>query len=89
VDVGLPDFGRRRVPGLHREALATLAGVSADYYVRLEPGRERHPSAQVIDALAMALQLDDDATAHLHELALQSSIAATGTASAAAPAASG
>jgi transcriptional regulator with XRE-family HTH domain len=68
-DVGLPDFGRRRVPGLRREELATLAGVSADYYVRLEQGRERHPSEQVIDALARALQLDDDATAHLHELA--------------------
>ena len=68
-DVGLPDFGRRRVPGLRREELATLAGVSADYYVRLEQGRERHPSEQVIDALARALQLDDEATAHLHELA--------------------
>jgi transcriptional regulator with XRE-family HTH domain len=68
-EVGLPDFGRRRVPGLRREELATLAGVSADYYVRLEQGRERHPSEQVIEALARALQLDDDATAHLHELA--------------------
>jgi transcriptional regulator with XRE-family HTH domain len=56
-DVGLPDLGRRRVPGLRREELATLAGVSADYYVRLEQGRERHPSEQVIDALARALQL--------------------------------
>jgi transcriptional regulator with XRE-family HTH domain len=68
-EVGLPDFGRRRVPGLRREELATLAGVSADYYVRLEQGRERHPSEQVIDALARALLLDDDATTHLHELA--------------------
>jgi transcriptional regulator with XRE-family HTH domain len=68
-DVGLPDFGRRRVPGLRREELATLAGVSSDYYVRLEQGRERHPSEQVIDALARALRLDDDATTHLHELA--------------------
>jgi transcriptional regulator with XRE-family HTH domain len=68
-EVGLPDFGRRRVPGLRREELATLAGVSADYYVRLEQGRERHPSEQVLDALARALELDDDATAHLHELA--------------------
>jgi transcriptional regulator with XRE-family HTH domain len=68
-DVGLPDFGRRRVPGLRREELATLAGVSADYYVRLEQGRERHPSEQVIEALARALQLDADATTHLHELA--------------------
>jgi transcriptional regulator with XRE-family HTH domain len=68
-DVGLPDFGRRRVPGLRREELATLAGVSADYYVRLEQGRERHPSEQVIDALSRALRLDDEAAAHLHELA--------------------
>jgi len=68
-DVGLPDFGRRRVPGLRREELATLAGVSADYYVRLEQGRERHPSEQVVDALSRALQLDVEATTHLHELA--------------------
>jgi transcriptional regulator with XRE-family HTH domain len=68
-DVGLPDLGRRRVPGLRREELATLAGVSSDYYVRLEQGRERHPSEQVIDALARALRLDEDATAHLHDLA--------------------
>ena len=46
-----------------------LAGVSADYYVRLEQGRDQHPSAQVLDALARALQLDDDAIAHLHSLA--------------------
>lgn len=68
-DVGLPDYGRRRVPGLRREELAMLAGVSADYYVRLEQGRDQHPSEQVVDALARALQLDDDAAAHLHELA--------------------
>jgi transcriptional regulator with XRE-family HTH domain len=68
-DVGLPDFGRRRVPGLRREELAMLAGVSADYYVRLEQGRDQHPSVQVVDALARALQLDDDAAEHLHELA--------------------
>jgi transcriptional regulator with XRE-family HTH domain len=68
-DVGIPDHGRRRVPGLRREELAMLAGVSADYYVRLEQGRDQHPSEQVLDALARALRLDDDATAHLHELA--------------------
>ncbi len=45
-----------------------LAGVSADYYIRLEQGRDHHPSAQVLDALARALRLDDDATAHLHRL---------------------
>src|SRR3954451_16488531 len=71
-DVGLPESvspTRRRVPGLRREELAMLAGVSADYYVRLEQGRDQHPSEQVLDALARALRLDDDATAHLHELA--------------------
>jgi transcriptional regulator with XRE-family HTH domain len=46
-----------------------LAGVSSDYYIRLEQGRDQHPSQQVLDALARALQLDDDATAHLHRLA--------------------
>jgi transcriptional regulator with XRE-family HTH domain len=68
-DAGLPDVGRRRVPGLRREEIALLAGVSVDYYVRLEQGREQHPSEQVLDALARALSLDHNATAHLHELA--------------------
>jgi transcriptional regulator with XRE-family HTH domain len=68
-DVGMPDGGRRRVPGLRREEVAMLAGVSADYYVRLEQGRDQHPSQQVLDALARALQLDDDAAAHLRRLA--------------------
>ncbi|MCW3027307.1 MAG: transcriptional regulator, partial [Solirubrobacterales bacterium] len=69
-DVGVPDLGgRRRVPGLRREEVAMLAGVSSDYYVRLEQGRDQHPSQQVLDALARALQLDDDAAAHLHSLA--------------------
>jgi transcriptional regulator with XRE-family HTH domain len=68
-DVGLPDLGRRRVAGLRREELALLAGVSVDYYVRLEQGRDTHPSEQVLDALARALCLDDDAVAHLHDLA--------------------
>jgi transcriptional regulator with XRE-family HTH domain len=60
---------RRRVPGLRREEVALLAGVSIDYYVRLEQGRDRHPSSQVLDALGRALGLDEDATAHLHRLA--------------------
>jgi transcriptional regulator with XRE-family HTH domain len=69
-DVGIPDpSSRRRVPGLRREEVAMLAGVSSDYYVRLEQGRDQHPSSQVLDALARALQLDDDAAAHLHRLA--------------------
>jgi len=68
-DVGLRDFGRRRTPGLRREEVAMLAGVSADYYIRLEQGRDQHPSPQVLDALARALKLDEDANAHLHALA--------------------
>jgi transcriptional regulator with XRE-family HTH domain len=67
-DVGVAKFGRRRVPGLRREELATLAGISSDYYLRLEQGRDHHPSAQVIDALARALKLDEHATAHLRAL---------------------
>ncbi|MEU1937924.1 helix-turn-helix transcriptional regulator [Streptomyces coeruleorubidus] len=66
---GLPTGSRRRVAGLRREEVAMLAGVSSDYYVRLEQGRERHPSAQVVDALARALRLEDDAVDHLHRLA--------------------
>ena len=68
-DVGLQNLGRRRTPGLRREEVAMLAGVSADYYIRLEQGRDQHPSAQVLDALARVLQLDEEATAHLHGLA--------------------
>lgn len=61
--------GVRRTPGLRREELATLAGVSIDYYARLERGRETRPSPEVIDALARALQLADDEHHHLRELA--------------------
>ncbi|MEE1942879.1 helix-turn-helix transcriptional regulator [Streptomyces sp. TRM 70361] len=68
-DLGLPPGDRRRVAGLRREEVAMLAGVSTDYYVRLEQGRERSPSAQVVDALARVLCLEEDATAHLHRLA--------------------
>ncbi|QLH21560.1 helix-turn-helix transcriptional regulator [Streptomyces sp. Rer75] len=68
-DLGLPAGARRRVAGLRREEVAMLAGVSTDYYVRLEQGRERHPSAQVVDALARVLGLEEDAVAHLHQLA--------------------
>jgi transcriptional regulator with XRE-family HTH domain len=56
------------VRGLRREEVAMLAGVSSDYYVRLEQGRDQHPSQQVLDALARALQLDDDVAAHLQRL---------------------
>lgn len=68
-EVGLSPGGRRRVPGLRREELAMLAGIGPNYYLRLEQGRDRNPSAQVIDALARALQLDADATAFMHSLA--------------------
>jgi transcriptional regulator with XRE-family HTH domain len=66
--VGIPVTGVRRVPGLRREEVAMLAGISADYYLRLEQGRDRNPSAQVLESLARVLQLDDDATAYLLRL---------------------
>lgn len=69
ADVGLPSDGLRRVSGLRREEVALLAGMSVDYYTRLEQGRERSPSPQVIDALAVVLQLPDDAREHLFRLA--------------------
>ena len=61
-DVGLVPGGQRRAPGLRREELAMLAGISAEYYLRLERGRAQHPSPQILDALARALQLDRKAT---------------------------
>ncbi|MEO3795956.1 helix-turn-helix transcriptional regulator [Nonomuraea sp. B10E15] len=64
-----PALGRRRVSGLRREELARLAGVSADYYTRLEQGRSRSASPEVLDALATALHLDDAEREHLHTLA--------------------
>src|SRR3954452_11209742 len=66
---GLPSYGRRRVPGLRREEVASLAGVSADYYRRLERGQISGVSELVLDALARALQLDDAERAHLFDLA--------------------
>jgi transcriptional regulator with XRE-family HTH domain len=69
ADVGLPDSGRRRTPGLRREEVATLAGISIDYLVRLEQGRDTRPSASVIAALANALRLDDDKLRQLSMLA--------------------
>lgn len=69
-DVGLPEFGRaRRVPGLRREELAQLAGVSVAYYTRLEQGNGRNVSAEVLDAIARALRLSDAEHAHLTHLA--------------------
>ena len=69
AEVGFPSSGARRVAGLRREEVAVLAGVSADYYARLEQGRERSPSGQVVDAIARALRLDTDARWHAYRLA--------------------
>ncbi|XVU23601.1 helix-turn-helix domain-containing protein [Actinoplanes sp. CA-054009] len=70
AEAGLsPGAGPRRVPGLRREEVATLAGISAEYYLRLERGRDRSPSAQVVDALARVLRLDGEASAYLMDLA--------------------
>ncbi|MGF7233607.1 MAG: helix-turn-helix domain-containing protein [Frankia sp.] len=70
TDVGLPaGTGLRRTPGLRREELAALSGVSIDYYIRLEQGRETNPSRAVLDALADALLLDEEERTHLHALA--------------------
>ncbi|GGO33174.1 helix-turn-helix transcriptional regulator [Streptomyces lasiicapitis] len=60
--------GRRRVPGLRREELAQLSGVSVDYYVRLEQGRGGSASAEVLDAIARVLRLDEHERAHLYSL---------------------
>lgn len=68
TDVGLPNGRRRRTPGLRRAELATLAGISVDYLIRLEQGRDRRPSAQVLAAIADALRLDDDDRSHLRML---------------------
>ena len=67
--VGLPTYGSRRVPGLRREEVAVLAGVSVPYYTRLERGDMRGVSESVLEALAGALQLDDAERAHLFDLA--------------------
>jgi transcriptional regulator with XRE-family HTH domain len=66
---GLPSYGARRVPGLRREEVASLAGVSVDYYRRLERGQVSGVSELVLEAVARALQLDDAERAHLFDLA--------------------
>ncbi|MFE3322296.1 helix-turn-helix transcriptional regulator [Nocardia sp. NPDC059195] len=68
-DFGMAGGGQRRVAGLRREEVAMLAGMSADYYIRLEQGRDKHPSDQIVAALARVFSLDDDGTAHLRALA--------------------
>ncbi|MEU5878129.1 helix-turn-helix transcriptional regulator [Spirillospora sp. NPDC047279] len=73
-EIGLRTYGTaRRVPGLRREELAQLAGVSAGYYTRLEQGQAETASEQVLNALARVLNLDEVETAHLHNLARQPS----------------
>jgi transcriptional regulator with XRE-family HTH domain len=66
---GIPVLGVRRVAGLRREEVAMLAGISADYYLRLEQGRDRNPSVQVLESIARVLQLDDDTSDYLLGLA--------------------
>src|SRR4051794_8173940 len=66
---GLPSYGKRRVPGLRREEVASLAGMSVDYYKRLERGNLSGASELVLEGLARALQLDDAERAHLFDLA--------------------
>jgi transcriptional regulator with XRE-family HTH domain len=69
-DVGLPPGpGTRRTPGLRREETAALAGLSIDYYIRLEQGKETNPSGPILDGLARALRLNEEEHAHLYALA--------------------
>ena len=69
ADVGMPPGSRRRTPGLRREEVAVLAGVGVSWYTWLEQGRDITASAQVLDAIARALRLDDAERRHLHLLA--------------------
>jgi transcriptional regulator with XRE-family HTH domain len=69
AEVGIADSPRRRTSGLRREEVATLAGMSVDYVVRLEQGRSSQPSVQLLGALARALRLSDDERDHLFHLA--------------------
>jgi transcriptional regulator with XRE-family HTH domain len=69
-DVGLPPGpGTRRTSGLRREEIAALAGLSIDYYIRLEQGKESNPSGPILDGLARALRLNEEEHAHLYALA--------------------
>ncbi|KAB2588311.1 helix-turn-helix transcriptional regulator [Streptomyces arboris] len=68
-DVGLASYGARRVAGLRREEVAVLAGMNSDYYARLEQGRERSPSPQILESISVALLMDDEAREHLFRLA--------------------
>jgi transcriptional regulator with XRE-family HTH domain len=73
AQAGLPDTGLRRTPGLRREEVAMLAGLSKGYYARLEQGLEKYPSDQVLSALTRIFGLDQDAEEHLHHLARRTS----------------
>ncbi|MFE9636714.1 helix-turn-helix transcriptional regulator [Streptomyces sp. NPDC006463] len=68
-DVGLASYGARRVAGLRREEVAVLAGMNSDYYARLEQGRERSPSSQILEVISNALRMDDEAREHMFRLA--------------------
>lgn len=86
-ELGLPGpGGRRRVAGLRREEVAQLAGISSDYYVRLEQGRTQHVSDSVLDAVADVLRMDDDERAHLRNLVSTKPQRATAAAPAPSPA---
>ncbi|WP_405717443.1 helix-turn-helix transcriptional regulator [Streptomyces sp. NBC_01537] len=75
AEVGLPPgTGARRTPGLRREELATLAGMSIDYFTRLERGKETHPSPSVVDSLARALRLEEAEHDHLRSLAAHAAL---------------
>jgi transcriptional regulator with XRE-family HTH domain len=78
AEVGLPEGVRRRTPGLRRQEVAQLAGISVDYYIRIEQGRGPHPSRQVLAALARALLLRRDERAYLFRIAGESPPEATG-----------
>ncbi|HZI74532.1 MAG TPA: helix-turn-helix transcriptional regulator, partial [Gemmatimonadales bacterium] len=68
ADVGLPTGERQRDNGLRREEVAVLAGISSEYYLRLEQGREHNPSEKVLEGIARALKLNDDAVAYMRNL---------------------
>jgi transcriptional regulator with XRE-family HTH domain len=77
-DVGLPDGGRRRTPGLRRQEVAQLAGMSVEYYIRLEQARGPHPSRQILLALARALILSRDERDYLFRIAGEAPPSTTG-----------
>ncbi|MGR6317574.1 helix-turn-helix transcriptional regulator [Micromonospora soli] len=85
AEVGLPEGVRRRTPGLRRQEVAQLAGISVDYYIRIEQGRGPHPSRQVLAALARALLLGRDERAYLFRIAGENPPEATGPARAVPP----